>query len=273
MPMTDQPFSLMRVTTRRAENFSLLICFNSGSLLSGSEAPAVLSEVSDQRRRAPEFGIGRRVARRPLDAFDDGREAHLVGDEQRAATMARETVARSVSSPLRYSRTNLSPRAGARAATALPESVKRRRIASDTLVVVASANHPLARGSINEATYRAADHVLVSARRRGGGFEDQAIERMGWRRKIGLRCQNLHAACEVVEDSALLLTVAISSARTLASQFGLQILPAPICLPPIELYAYWHALAEGDAANNWLRTSSSPHLRRARERRGSRVLD
>jgi DNA-binding transcriptional LysR family regulator len=137
---------------------------------------------------------------------------------------------------------------------ALPERVKRRRIASDTLVVVVSANHPLVRGSINEATYRAADHVLVSARRRGGALEDQAIERMGWRRKIGLRCQNLHAACEVVADSALLLTVAISSARTLAPQFGLQILPAPISLPPIELYAYWHALAEGDAAHNWLRT-------------------
>lgn len=137
---------------------------------------------------------------------------------------------------------------------ALPESVKRRRVVSDTLVVVAAANHPFVQGSISEAAYRAADHVLVSARRRGGGLEDEAIERMGWRRKMGLRCQNHHAACELVANSTLLLTVAVSSAIALAPPFGLQILPAPISLPPIELHAYWHAHSDGDAAHAWLRT-------------------
>jgi DNA-binding transcriptional LysR family regulator len=151
----------------------------------------------------------------------------------------------------------------------MPESVRRRRVVSDTLVVVASMNHPFVQGSISEATYRAADHVLVSARRRGGGLEDQAIERMGWHRKIGLRCQNHQAACEVVADSTLLLTIAISSALALAPQFGLQILSAPISLPSIELYAYWHALADGDSAHNWLRTQ----LFAAYEARGSAALE
>ena len=137
---------------------------------------------------------------------------------------------------------------------ALPESVKRRRVASDALVVLAAANYPSLRGSIDESAYRASDHVLVSARRRGGGLEDHAIERMGWRRKIGLRCQNHHAACEVVADLSMLLTVAVSSALALAPQFRLQVLPAPVPLPPVELYAYWHALADGDAAHGWLRT-------------------
>lgn len=137
---------------------------------------------------------------------------------------------------------------------ALPEAVRRRRVASDALVVLAAANHPSLRGSIDEAAYRAADHILVSARRRGGGFEDHAIEQMGWRRRIGLRCQNHHAACEVVAGSAMLLTVAASSALTLAPQFALQVLRAPIPFPPVELYAYWHVLADGDAAHGWLRS-------------------
>ena len=137
---------------------------------------------------------------------------------------------------------------------ALPEIVRRRRVSSDALVVVAAANHVNVRGSIDEATYLAADHILVSARRRGGGFEDQAVERLGLRRKIGLRCQNHYAACEVAAGSHMLLTLALSSAAVLAPQFALQVLPAPIPFPPIELYAYWHALADGDAAHGWLRT-------------------
>ena len=137
---------------------------------------------------------------------------------------------------------------------ALPEIVRRRRVSSDALVVVAAADHPRVCGSIDEATYLAADHILVSARRRGGGLEDHAIERMGLRRQLGLRCQNHHAACEVVAESHMLLTLAIGSAAALAPQFALQVLPAPFPFPPIELYAYWHALADGDAAHAWLRT-------------------
>lgn len=137
---------------------------------------------------------------------------------------------------------------------ALPEIVRRRRVSSDALVVVAAANHPNVRGSIDEATYLAADHILVSARRRGGGLEDQAVERLGLRRKIRLRCQNHYAACEVAAESHMLLTLAVSTATAFAPQFALQVLPAPIPFPPIELYAYWHALADGDAAHAWLRT-------------------
>jgi DNA-binding transcriptional LysR family regulator len=151
----------------------------------------------------------------------------------------------------------------------LPEVVRRRRVAIEELVVIAAADHPSVRGTIDEATYLAASHILVSARRRGGGIEDHAIERAGLSRKIALRCQNHHAACEVVAQSSLLLTLAASSALALAPHFGLQILPSPIPFPPVELYAYWHALADGDAAHVWLRAQLFCAFA-ARERRDAR---
>jgi len=151
----------------------------------------------------------------------------------------------------------------------LPDVVHRRRVAIDELVVIAAADHPSVRGTIDEAAYPAADHILVSTRRRGGGIEDHAIERMGLSRKISLRCQSHHAACEVVAQSSLLLTLAASSVIALASHFGLQILPPPIPFPPVKLYAYWHALADGDTAHAWLRTQRLAAFA-ARERRDAR---
>jgi DNA-binding transcriptional LysR family regulator len=136
---------------------------------------------------------------------------------------------------------------------ALPESVRRRRVASEDLVVLAAADHPAIHGSIDEATYFGSDHILVSARRRGAGFEDLAIERIGARRRIGLRCQNHHAAAEVVAQTRMLLTLPTSSAAALAPQFALQVLAAPMPLPRVELYIYWHALVDGDASHAWLR--------------------
>lgn len=138
---------------------------------------------------------------------------------------------------------------------ALPISgdVRRRPIVADRLVVVARRRHPAANGSLDLATYLAADHVLVTSRRRGSGAEDAELAKLGLQRRVRLRCQSYFAACRVVAETDLLLTMPDRYARVLNQRTANQILPMPFDSAPLTLHLYWHATVDRDPANRWLR--------------------
>lgn len=133
------------------------------------------------------------------------------------------------------------------------ESVRRARIARDTLVVVARRDHPVVSGRLDLETYLAQSHALVSSRRKGPGLEDLELARIGRQRHIGLRCQHYYAACRVVSESDLLLTMPEQYAHIANANLPNCILPLPLEMPPLDVYLYWHAHAEHEPANRWLR--------------------
>jgi DNA-binding transcriptional LysR family regulator len=75
--------------------------------------------------------------------------------------------------------------------------------------------------------YLALEHVLVTGRRRGGGYEDIALGRLGMSRRIRVRCQHYAAAYEIVARSDLLATMARSQAELGSRQDETQVLPLP----------------------------------------------
>ena len=99
----------------------------------------------------------------------------------------------------------------------------------------------------------AASHVLVTGRRRGGGYEDSVLGKLGLTRHIKLRCQNHNAASQVVSRSDVLLTATRSQARIVNRQMNNQVLPFPVSAPPMETFLYWHANVDEDPASRWLR--------------------
>ncbi|MCC2657028.1 MAG: Transcriptional regulator, LysR family [Panacagrimonas sp.] len=101
--------------------------------------------------------------------------------------------------------------------------------------------------------YLAADHIAVSSRRTGATMEEFALGRLGLQRRVALRCQNYEAACRVVVESGLLLTMPREQAEPLKRALGFFILPMPLELPPIEFHVYWHRRAESLPAVRWLR--------------------
>lgn len=127
------------------------------------------------------------------------------------------------------------------------------RVMSDPLVVVARPGHPRVQGRLTLAAYLREAHVLVSTRRSGLGLEDTALGQRGRQRQIQLRCQHYAPACEAVAASDWLLTLPRSYAAQAQAQLGLQVLPAPCPLPPLEIYLYWDHRLDADAANLWLR--------------------
>ncbi len=137
----------------------------------------------------------------------------------------------------------------------LPELSRPRRllVEQDNVVVAARRDHPGLRDGCDLATYLRLPHVLVTARRHGLGAEDIELRRRNLRRRIQVRSQHYFAACRIVERSDLLLTLTSRSARILARQGEIQVLPFPLELPPFELYLYWHPGSEEDPAGLWLR--------------------
>ncbi|WP_257446403.1 LysR family transcriptional regulator [Archangium lipolyticum] len=119
----------------------------------------------------------------------------------------------------------------------------------DTFCVVSAR-----RRKLDVSAYLAARHVTVSSRRTGLTLEDLVLSRLGYQREIALRCQHYEAACRVVADSDLLLTIPRRQAEALSATLGIRLLPMPVILPPVEIHLYWHRQVDGEPRNQWLRS-------------------
>jgi DNA-binding transcriptional LysR family regulator len=131
-------------------------------------------------------------------------------------------------------------------------ALRHQAVAEDRLVVLARRDHPAA-AELTLERYLEHSHVIVSSRRSGPGLEDAALRPLGRRRRISLRCQNVHAACQVVRGSDLLLTLPARLAQALNRGLGGCILPFPVPAPGLAIHMYWHAASDNDPANRWLR--------------------
>lgn len=144
----------------------------------------------------------------------------------------------------------------------LSHDVRRELVTSDALAVLARKDHPSIRGTLPTEIYLAMEHVLVTGRRRGGGYEDIALGRLGMSRRIRVRCQHYAAACEIVTRSDLLATLPRGQAEIGSRQSGNQLLPFPVTIPPLEMFLYWHANVDADPGSQWLRQILLGLLRR-----------
>jgi DNA-binding transcriptional LysR family regulator len=143
----------------------------------------------------------------------------------------------------------------------LPEEIRRQRIDVEGLTVLVRRRHPHVRSRLDLDTYLAQEHILVSSRRRGLSAEDFELGRHNLRRRVRLRCQNYFAACSVVSETDLVLTMPRRYASILNVQFNNRLLPFPLEAPALGTYVYWHANSAGDPANEWLRQQLLQTLR------------
>lgn len=135
----------------------------------------------------------------------------------------------------------------------LSNEIRHTRIYRDSTVVVVRQDHPHIQGTLDLPTYLKQDHVLASSRRRGPGLEDFELSRHGLERHIRLRCQHYFAACRVVSQTDLILTMPGRYAQIANRQFGNQVLPFPLDVPAFDVFLYWHANVDSDPANRWFR--------------------
>lgn len=123
---------------------------------------------------------------------------------------------------------------------------------SNRLAVVVRKDHP-ASTELSLEEYLAHGHILVTSRRSGYGVIDMELARRGLRRRVALRCQHYYAGWRVATETDLILTMPERLAHLLNVDGVNRILPLPLDLPAQDIYLYWHANADNDPANRWLR--------------------
>ena len=120
----------------------------------------------------------------------------------------------------------------------------------DRYVCVARHHHPvLSDASLTLENYLALPHIHISSRRKGQGYIDLHLNRLGLQRNIHLRVQHSRAAPLIAAKTNLILTIP----ETLAKEHDLQIYDLPFELPKIDWHLYWPASHVNDKAHNWMR--------------------
>jgi DNA-binding transcriptional LysR family regulator len=132
-------------------------------------------------------------------------------------------------------------------------AVPLRRLYGGKLVVTARKDHPLLGQPWGLEAYLDHDHILASSRKSALGYEDHALQEVGRQRRIRVRCQGQWTASRLVASSDMLFTLPERFAEAVGRPLGNQILPFPLDVRPVHLFLYWHASAEHDPANRWLR--------------------
>jgi DNA-binding transcriptional LysR family regulator len=130
-----------------------------------------------------------------------------------------------------------------------------RKLFDDRFVCVVRKNHPLAGKKLTLGRYAAASHALIAPMGAEGGFVDDALARLGMRRRVALALPHFLVAPHIVAASDLILTLAARIAAILVKPLGLAMLapPAELGLQGFTISESWHERTHGDAARRWVR--------------------
>jgi len=134
------------------------------------------------------------------------------------------------------------------------KEIHRVPLLSDIYVVVREG-HPAVRDHLDLDLYLSQSHILASSRRTGLGIEDMTLAGLDRHRHIALRCQQYYAACRVVCETDLLLTMPEHYARMVNLNMPTRILPVPMEMAPTDIFLYWHENVNGDPTNIWMSQS------------------
>jgi DNA-binding transcriptional LysR family regulator len=132
--------------------------------------------------------------------------------------------------------------------------IRRMDLCTEGFACAARKGHPRIDGALDLDTYVKTSHLLITlGDDTGPTWIDQALAKLGKKRRIGARVRYFMAAPLVVARSDLLLTGPSMLIRYFAEIVPLQVLTPPIDLPTYPEEAYWHERFDDDPAHAWLR--------------------
>lgn len=136
---------------------------------------------------------------------------------------------------------------------ALPGSLYRRGLYSDSLVCVVRSDHPGVAGGLSLECYVTLRHVTVTISGVGESAVDVALSTLGLTRHVALRVPHFLAGAMLVADSDMILTLPSRLARRLAERLPLVLLDLPLQVAPLSPAMIWHERFHGDPAHIWVR--------------------
>jgi len=138
-------------------------------------------------------------------------------------------------------------------ALSLDASLRSELLWEEQNVCVARAGHPSIRGRLSLRQYASAHHVAVFYKPEGPGVIDSLLEQKGYSRRSVVLVPHFASVAFIVAESDLIATVPERLALGFGKRLKLQVLPAPIAIPPFRLMMLWHERSHADPAHSWLR--------------------
>ena len=129
--------------------------------------------------------------------------------------------------------------------------VRAQALFRDRYVGVVRAGHPLSTGKMTVARYANAAHVQVSRRDNEKGHVDEALAKLGVKRRIAVTVGGFSAALALARASDLVATVHERHTGTLYA--GMHSFSLPMPIPRFTVSLLWHPRLDGDPAHRWLR--------------------
>ncbi|WNG19619.1 LysR family transcriptional regulator [Cystobacter fuscus] len=133
----------------------------------------------------------------------------------------------------------------------IPDALKSRRLLTDEFCFAQRKAHPRGQKAPTLEDYCQLSHVMVS---QDGSFHsavDDVLARHGKARRVVITVPNYNQVALVLADTDCVATLPSRFLQRYAP--GLDLLPLPFSMPPIELAMGWHARAQHDPAHQWLR--------------------
>lgn len=137
-------------------------------------------------------------------------------------------------------------------------NVLSRLLTREGLSVMIRRNHPaLRKGALDFETYLKLRHIVVAPRRVETNYLDMEFARRRLEREVVLRCQDYWTAAKIVAQTDCILTAPHRPMSYLIGDMRsnkLVPLPEGLNMPDAaDIYLYWHAEADNDPDNVWLR--------------------
>jgi len=126
-------------------------------------------------------------------------------------------------------------------------------VINDRFVVIASKALGVPHNKISLKTYLTVPHILFTLRDDAQGAVDQALAKLGEKRRVALTVSHVLAVPALVARTNFLATISVQIAQRLGPSEGCQILEPPIPLQPWTQRLIWNREADSDRLLKFVR--------------------
>jgi DNA-binding transcriptional LysR family regulator len=130
---------------------------------------------------------------------------------------------------------------------------KRRRLYADPFRCIFNSARVGVTPPISLDDYVGLPHVLTSLPGDAHGVVDDALAKLGLKRRIAVTTPHFLAVPFIVRRAPVIATMRAELARFFAEALALDVSPAPVELPELPISLLWHASYDRDPAHRWLR--------------------
>jgi DNA-binding transcriptional LysR family regulator len=131
-----------------------------------------------------------------------------------------------------------------------------QKLFDDRFVCIVNRQHPrLRRSRITLEQFQSEWHLIVATQGTGHFVVEQTLERMGIRRKMGLRIPNFLGVVSTIASTEYLAIVPERFARIIANGNPIKVMELPFDVPQYGVMQHWHERYAKDPAVTWLRST------------------